>query len=247
MLIERYSHGPRPVYERAAAKGRMLPPGLRYIDSWVVDDGNLDRCFQLMETDDPSLFDEWSEHWRDLGSIEVFPVVDSKTAAASVGIIFEPPPLVVRPFDPERDEAWVRELCHGETRMARKGELLDVLDQEVLIAERNGTQAGALAYRRDRDDSCELFFIAADEQWTGAGSALVEELVRIVGPGRRVWVVTTNDNLDAVRFYQRRGFRLRDIRPGAVDAARRALKPGIPEIGNHGIAIRDEIELELTT
>ena len=54
MLIERYSSGPGPVYERAAAHGRMLPNGLRYIDSWVVDDENLDRCFQLMETDDPA-------------------------------------------------------------------------------------------------------------------------------------------------------------------------------------------------
>jgi GNAT superfamily N-acetyltransferase len=155
--------------------------------------------------------------------------------------------VIVRPFDREGDDAWVRDLCHGETRMARKGELLDVLDQELLIAERDGTQAGVLAYRRSADGSCELFFIEASVRWTGAGSALVEELVRIVGPGRRVWLVTTNDNLDAIRFYQRRGFRLCEVRPGAVDAARRALKPGIPEIGNHGIAIRDEIELELLT
>jgi hypothetical protein len=56
-------------------------------------------------------------------------------------------------------------------------------------------------------------------------------------------VVTTNDNVDALRFYQRRGFRLDALRPGAVDEARRARKSEIPAIGEHGIALRDEIEL----
>jgi hypothetical protein len=62
---------------------------------------------------------------------------------------------------------------------------------------------------------------------------------------RRIWVLTTNDNVDALRFYQRRGFRLGALRPGAVDEARRTRKPEIPEIGDHGIPLRDEIELEL--
>ena len=92
MVIERYSAGPRPVYERAAAHGRMLPDGLRYLDSWVVDDGNLDRCFQLMETDDPALFDVWLEHWNDLGAFEVFPVIKSDEAAARVNVTWKPTP-----------------------------------------------------------------------------------------------------------------------------------------------------------
>ncbi len=66
--------------------GRMLPDGLRYIDSWVVDDGNLDRCFQLMETDDPALFDEWLSNWRDLGDFEIYPVLTSADAASRVGV-----------------------------------------------------------------------------------------------------------------------------------------------------------------
>ena len=53
MVVERYLRGPGPVYSRVEAKGRMLPDGLRYVDSWVVDDVPMDRCFQLMETDDP--------------------------------------------------------------------------------------------------------------------------------------------------------------------------------------------------
>src|SRR5262249_9333168 len=86
MVLERYSAGPRPVYERAAADGRMLPEGLRYIDSWVVEDGNLDRCFQLMETDDPALLDAWRDRWADLGEFEVYPVITSDEAAARVGV-----------------------------------------------------------------------------------------------------------------------------------------------------------------
>jgi hypothetical protein len=86
MVIERYTSGPRPVYERAAAHGRMLPDGLRYVDSWIVDDDALDRCFQLMETDDPALFDVWLDNWRDLGEFEIYPLIDSGQAARRVGV-----------------------------------------------------------------------------------------------------------------------------------------------------------------
>ena len=89
MVIERFSKGPGPVYERAATRGRMLPDGLRYVDSWIVDDDALDRCFQLMETDDPALFDEWHDRGRDLGEIEVLPVIKSAEAASRLG--FGPP------------------------------------------------------------------------------------------------------------------------------------------------------------
>ena len=82
MVIERYLSGPRPVYERAAANGRMLPEGLTYVDSWVVDDDGLDRCFQLMETGDPGLFDLWTQRWSDLVSFEIVPVIKSAQAAA---------------------------------------------------------------------------------------------------------------------------------------------------------------------
>ncbi len=57
------------VYERFHQKGRMLPDGLRYIDSWLEKDGN--RCYQLMETDDRALFDHWTQHWEDLTHFEI--------------------------------------------------------------------------------------------------------------------------------------------------------------------------------
>ena len=79
MVIERFVRGAPPVYARAAEKGRMLPDGLAYVDSWI--DESLERCFQLMETDDPSLFDEWIANWSDLGEFEVVPVIGSAEAA----------------------------------------------------------------------------------------------------------------------------------------------------------------------
>jgi hypothetical protein len=80
MVVERYLRGPQPVYQRAAERGRMLPAGLTYLDSWV--DERLDRCFQLMETEDPATFDAWIAEWSDLVEFEVVPVVSSAEAAA---------------------------------------------------------------------------------------------------------------------------------------------------------------------
>jgi hypothetical protein len=86
MVIEHYSHGPEPVYQRAAERGRMLPDGLRYVDSWIADDGRLDRCFQLMETSNPELLDVWRDRWADLCDFEIFPVIKSDEAARRVGV-----------------------------------------------------------------------------------------------------------------------------------------------------------------
>jgi hypothetical protein len=79
MVVEEFVEGARPVYERAAERGRMLPPGLEYVDSWI--DESLERCFQLMETDDPALIDEWIAKWSDLARFEVVPVLSSDEAA----------------------------------------------------------------------------------------------------------------------------------------------------------------------
>ena len=80
MVVETFVQGARPVYERVAEKGRMLPPGLLYLDSWI--DERLQRCFQLMETDDPSVLDEWMREWSDLVRFEIVPLIGSTEAAA---------------------------------------------------------------------------------------------------------------------------------------------------------------------
>jgi hypothetical protein len=81
MVVETYTRGPGPVYALAAARGRMLPPGLAYVDSWI-DERGLDLCFQLMETEDPSLFERWIAEWSDLVEFEIVPVLGSAEAAA---------------------------------------------------------------------------------------------------------------------------------------------------------------------
>ena len=82
MVVEHYVEGPGPVYARFAERGRMLPDGLRYLDSWVVA-ATRDMCFQLMETDDPGLFDAWTARWADLVRFEVHEVMASAEAAAA--------------------------------------------------------------------------------------------------------------------------------------------------------------------
>jgi hypothetical protein len=81
MVIERFRPGQAPaVYRRFREHGRMAPEGLVYVSSWV--DHGFDRCFQVMETDDPKQIDEWTSHWSDLVEFEVIPVRTSAEAAA---------------------------------------------------------------------------------------------------------------------------------------------------------------------
>jgi hypothetical protein len=68
-----------PVYRRFRERGRLAPEGLRYISSWVTE--QMDRCYQLMETDDRTLLDQWMGNWSDLVEFEVHPVISSQEAA----------------------------------------------------------------------------------------------------------------------------------------------------------------------
>jgi hypothetical protein len=80
MVLERFKDGcAAAIYRRAQECGRLIPGGLHYVSSWV--DLDLKRCFQLMETDDPSLFESWIEKWADLAEFEVVPVQTSAQAA----------------------------------------------------------------------------------------------------------------------------------------------------------------------
>jgi hypothetical protein len=80
MVIERFKGGDAvPVYRRLRDRGRLAPDGLTYVSSWV--DTKLQRCYQIMETDDPALIDEWIRAWSDLVDFEVVPVISSKEAA----------------------------------------------------------------------------------------------------------------------------------------------------------------------
>jgi GNAT superfamily N-acetyltransferase len=134
----------------------------------------------------------------------------------------------------------------GMRPIARLGELIDPADDPAILAEDPyGGITGVLTYRITGVD-CEVRTLFAAVTTTGTGTALldaVEEVARAAGC-RRLWLITTNDNLDALRFYQRRGLRLAELHPGAVDRSRTTLKPSIATIGEYDIPIRDEIVLE---
>jgi hypothetical protein len=83
MVVEHFkNHDPLPVYRRFREQGRLAPEGLHYISSWV--DEKFERCFQLMETDNPCQLDEWLGKWSDIVSFEVYPVISSKEAALKI-------------------------------------------------------------------------------------------------------------------------------------------------------------------
>jgi ribosomal protein S18 acetylase RimI-like enzyme len=112
------------------------------------------------------------------------------------------------------------------------------------MAMRNGKPVGVATYHVEGSE-CELVTLDAFDQWQGIGTALtqaVEEEAR-KNACSRLWMIATNDNVDALRFYQRRGYVIAAVHVNALEQSRK-IKPAIPFIGNHGIDIRDEIELE---
>ena len=133
----------------------------------------------------------------------------------------------------------------GGRAQARLGEVHDVLALPGFCAWLGGRILGVATYALD-GDRAELAAIAVarGRRFVGIGSALIEAVASTVAAqgGRELWLVTTNDNVDALRLYQRRGFRITRLHSQAIDRAR-ALKPTIPLLGRYGIPMRDELIL----
>jgi DNA-3-methyladenine glycosylase I len=146
------------------------------------------------------------------------------------------------------DRDWVArhvaEQWGAETVVAH-GALYHPADLPGFVAELAGEVTGLVTFHL-AGDACEIVTLDSLSEGQGIGTALIEAVKAAAGAAgcRRLWLITTNDNLHALDFYQKRGFRLVAVHPGAVDAARR-LKPEIPLIGNDSIPIQDEIELEI--
>lgn len=133
----------------------------------------------------------------------------------------------------------------GGPLIASRGRLLDARLLPGLWVGETGNLLGYLLYHPE-GDQWEVALLEALEQGRGVGSALlgaVEELARRRGC-KRLWLVTTNDNTHALAFYQRRGFVLAALHRDAVTEARKTLKPSLPLVGEGGIPLRDELELE---
>ncbi|NOY87859.1 MAG: GNAT family N-acetyltransferase [FCB group bacterium] len=109
-----------------------------------------------------------------------------------------------------------------------------------------GNRVGMVTYEIT-DDQCEIVTLDAFQKFQGIGTALIEAVKKIARQKkcRRLWLITTNDNLEAIRFYQRRGFTLAAVHVNALSLSRK-IKPSIPEVGNFGIPMRDEIEFEMS-
>ena len=83
MIVEHFKNGdPLPIYRRFRDRGRLAPEGVHYVSSWV--DEKLERCFQIMETDDRALLDQWIANWSDLVDFDVFAIMTSKDATEKI-------------------------------------------------------------------------------------------------------------------------------------------------------------------
>jgi 2-oxo-4-hydroxy-4-carboxy--5-ureidoimidazoline (OHCU) decarboxylase/GNAT superfamily N-acetyltransferase len=151
------------------------------------------------------------------------------------------------------DREWAAELiarhCGGITDVVRLGERIDPLSLAGLVAEAKGRLIGLAMVQEAPERGMEVVALFADPQGAGAGTALLETAWHVAAASghHRLWLVTTNDNLDALHFYLRRGMRIAAVHEGAVERDRQ-LKPEIPAFnGENGLPIRDLVELELPT
>jgi GNAT superfamily N-acetyltransferase len=146
----------------------------------------------------------------------------------------------------DADRQWIEEFTAeewGAPVVVSRGVVHRPAELDGFVAEVGDVRAG-LVTLHVRGTECEAVTVNAIPPGNGAGAVLMDAAERYARERgcTRLWLVTTNDNLRAIRFYQRRGMRIAAVRPGAIDEARR-LKPEIPLTGNDGIPIHDEFEL----
>lgn len=148
----------------------------------------------------------------------------------------------------EADREWIAQFTAehwGSDKMVAHGEIFYISRMEGFVAELEREVVGLITYNIIGAE-CEITSLDSLREGMGIGSALIDAVkgAAVQAGCKRLFLITTNDNLPALRFYQRRGFSLCALRPSAVDESRR-LKPEIPLLGYDGIPIRDEIELEM--
>jgi ribosomal protein S18 acetylase RimI-like enzyme len=133
----------------------------------------------------------------------------------------------------------------GSLQMVSRGVLYQMLDYPGFVAFQDGKLQGIITYRIEKD-ACEVLVLTSTAEGQGIGSALVDRVKQAAKAAgcKRCWLITTNDNTHAIRWYQKRGFTIAAIHINAL-AESRKLKPEIPLIGNDGIPLRDEIEFEI--
>ena len=146
------------------------------------------------------------------------------------------------------DEDWVGrslELRWGSRRVVSKGRLFYPEKLDGLIAMRGGRPVGLLTFRFENGE-CEVVTLDSFLEGQGVGSTLLNAVRdRATSEGcHRLWLITTNDNLRALGFYQKWGLKIAAVHRDALEESRK-IKPEIPMIGKNGIPLRDEIEMEI--
>jgi ribosomal protein S18 acetylase RimI-like enzyme len=156
-------------------------------------------------------------------------------------------PFFISPVT-HKDRRWMKEFLTkswGDARVIVHGEVYQADLLSGFIARNDTGEIGLITYSL-LGEECEIITLNSNLERQGVGTALLKAvaLVAITAECQRLWLITTNDNLQALGFYQKRGFRLCGLHPEAVNRARE-LKPSIARIAENGIPIRDEIELEI--
>jgi ribosomal protein S18 acetylase RimI-like enzyme len=133
----------------------------------------------------------------------------------------------------------------GSTRVISRGRMYHPEKLPGFVATIDGKSVGLLTYEISNGE-CEVVTVNSVSERLGIGSGLLEAVRRVaISAGcKRLWLITTNDNTHALRFYQKRGYRLVALYPNQLEKSR-LLKPEIPLVGMDGIPLRDEIELEI--
>jgi GNAT superfamily N-acetyltransferase len=148
----------------------------------------------------------------------------------------------------EADRKWIADFFAehwGAPVMVTRGKLYNMDGLPGFAAFQGDTLVGLVTYRIDGVE-CEVMSLDSLIEGKGVGTALLraaEDTARAAGC-KRLWLITTNDNLKALSFYQKRGYHIAAVYPNALEESRR-LKPQISLVGEDGIPLRDEIELEL--
>lgn len=155
--------------------------------------------------------------------------------------------FTIRPID-RADRNWIAQFLDkhwGSTRIVTRGQVYLAHLLPGFIAEDGDEKVGLVTYRIDGDE-CELITLNSTRENEGIGTALLDAVrqAALEEGCKRIWLITTNDNLPALRFYQKRDLRLVAVYPSALDQSRK-VKPEIPLFGIDGIPLRDEIELEI--
>ena len=152
---------------------------------------------------------------------------------------------MIRPLVDD-DRVWLAEFARerwGSPLVVADGRAYRIDELPGFVALEAQRVVGLITYLSE-GDRCHVVSLDAVDQGRGIGSALLEQVVDAARGARcaRVELITTNDNMRALRFYQRRGFRLAALSPGALEHSRQ-IKPQIPLVGEHGIPLRDELLL----